>query len=194
MSRRHGAQNRQAAGHPGRVAPVCAGGEGPGGQPVTFARALSLLFEQHLHRSTGVSPHTVASYKTTFRLLLRFLEQHHPRLLSPETPVERFDAPLVEAFLRHLATERRCSASTINVRRAAFGSMARTLQRHHPQLAPYCQSILAIRQRKTMEPLVGYFEVDELQAIFGAIDTSSPDGFRDLVLLRCLRRGSHPRG
>ena len=154
--------------------------------PVTLAQALALLFEQELHPATGVSPHTVASYKTTFRLLLRFLEQQQPERLETDAPVERLDAAIVETFLRYLAAERGCSAATVNVRRAAFGALARAIQRHHPQLAPYAHSLLAIRQRKTREPLVGYFEVHELEAIFNAVDNTRPDGFRDLVLLRCL--------
>ncbi len=169
----------------GRAPSTSASGDS-GEQRVTFARALTVLFEQDLHPTTGISSHTVASYKTTFRLLVRFLEQDHPDLLSPETPVKRFDAALVEAFLRHLATERGCIAATVNVRRAAFGALARALQRRYPQLLPYCQSLLAIRQRKTAEPLVGYYEVHELEAIFAAINNTTPDGFRDLVMLRCL--------
>lgn len=156
------------------------------GEPITFAQALVVLFEQDLHPTTGTSRHTVDSYKTTFRLLLRFLEQQRPELLQSDTPVERFDTLLVEAFLRHLAKDRGCGASTLNVRRAAFGALARALQRRYPHLTAYCQSLLAIRSRKTQEALVGYFEVRELEAIFNAIDTSRPDGFRDLVILRCL--------
>lgn len=153
---------------------------------VSLGQALCVLFEQDLHPTTGFSAHTVASYKTTFRLLYRFVEKGYPDLMSLETPVERFDVSLVEAFLRHLAVERRCSGATVNVRRAAFGALAHALQRRYPQLLPYCQSLLSIRQRKTKESLVGYLEVDELSAIFGAIDNTTPDGFRDLVLLRCL--------
>jgi integrase len=64
--------------------------------------------------------------------------------------------------------------------------LAKSLIRRSPHLTGYCQSLLAIRGRKTQDALVGYFEVRELQAIFDAIDTSRPDGFRDLVILRCL--------
>jgi site-specific recombinase XerD len=155
-------------------------------QCVTLARALTVLFEHDLHRSTGASRHTVASYKTTFRLLVRFLEQHRPELLEPETPIEKIDVRLVEAFLQHLGAKRGCCGATINVRRAAFGALVRSLMRRHPHLHPYCRSILAIPERKTIEPLVGYFEVAELEAIFKTIDKTTPDGFRDLVMLRCL--------
>jgi len=153
---------------------------------VTLTRALSTLFKQDLHPATGASPHTVTSYKTTFRLLVRFLEQHSPELLRPGTPIERLDAQLLEKFLRHLSNERGCNRATVNVRRAALTALARSLMRRHPHLLPYCQSILAIPQRKTTDPQVGYFETYELKAIFDVIDNTTPDGFRDLVLLRCL--------
>jgi len=157
-----------------------------GEQPVTLARALSGLFTQDLHPSTGASPHTVASYKTTFHLLVRFLSLREPELLRAGTPIELLSAQLLEAFLRHLSVDRGCSAATVNVRLAALAALARSLMRRHPHLLAYCQSILAIRGRKTVEPLVGYFEVYELKAIFEVIDNTTPDGFRDLVILRCL--------
>lgn len=159
----------------------------PVGQPsVTLAGALSLLFERELHPSTGRSRHTLDSYRTTFKLLLRFVEDTRSDLSATQSSVERYDTYLVEAFLRHLRQKRSCGAATINVRRAAFAAMARTLQRYHPELTPYCASILAMRSRKAPETLVGYFELHELHAIFKAVNTTKPDGFRDLTLLRCL--------
>jgi len=170
-----------------------AGGDDPGhgdarrdGERITLVQALRVLFEQDLHPATGTSRHTIDSYKTTFRLLLRFLEHNRSGLSPASTPLEHFDAGLVEAFLRHLRQERQCSAATVNVRRAAFAALARAVQRRYPQLMAYAQSLLAIRSRKSPEVLVGYFELHELHAIFAAVDTSTPDGFRDLVLLRCL--------
>lgn len=35
---------------------------------IPFARALKVLFDQHLHHTTGASRNTVDSYRTTFRL------------------------------------------------------------------------------------------------------------------------------
>ena len=169
-----------------RCAATTAGGDSRVGATVTFAQAMVLLFAQDLHPTSGISRHTIDSYKTTFRLFLRFLKQHRPELLSSSVPVERLESSVVEAFLRHLSEERGCVASTINVRRAAFAALARALARRYPHLAAYCQSLVAIRSRKTREVLVGYFEVHELDAIFAAINTSKPEGFRDLVMLRCL--------
>lgn len=154
--------------------------------PVTFTQALSFLFAEDMHPTTGISDHTIESYKTTFRLLMCYHEQQCGHLLRPDTPIEQLDASLVRSFLKHLSEARGSSASTINVRRAAFCAMARSVQRRYPELTPYCRSIEAIPSRRTKQPLVGYFELDELKAIFDAVDTSRPDGFRDMVLLRCL--------
>ncbi len=153
---------------------------------VTLADALSLLFEGELHPVTGRSRHTLDSYRTTFKLLLGFTERTRSDLSASRSSVERYDTHLVEAFLRHLRQKRRSGAATLNVRLAAFRAMARALQRHHPELTPYCASILAMRHRKAPETLVGYFELNELHAIFKAVDTTEPDGFRDLTLLRSL--------
>lgn len=174
-------KRRRASPTPSPAAAPCGGVES-----LAFTQALAVLFQQHLHPSTGTSPHTVDSYKTTFRLLLRFLRSRRPDLLRPDTPVERFDAPLLDAFLRYLSEERDCSGSTVNVRRAAFAALARALAIRYPHLTAYGQSLLSIQARKTRESLVGYFELHELDAIFGGIDTSSKDGFRDLTILRLL--------
>jgi site-specific recombinase XerD len=184
MNRKRKEYGAVPAATPGRVGNNT--GDADEGKPVTFAQALAVLFEQDLHATTGTSRHTVDSYKTTFRLFMLFVEQYRPQLLQPNAPVECFDASLVEAFLRHLSEERGCIAATVNVRRAAFGALARALARRYPHLAAYCGSLSAIRSRKSREALVGYFEVYELETIFDGIDTSRPDGFRDLVLLRCL--------
>ena len=175
-------KSRASAAGSGRV------GRGAGGdaRSVTLAEALGVLFEQDLHPATGTSRHTIDSYKTTFRLLVRFLEHDRPDLVPSKTPVERYDASLIEAFLRHLRQERGSGPATINVRRAAFGSLGRALQRRYPHLTAYSHSLLAIRSRKAPQVLVGYFELYELDAIFKAIDSSTPDGFRDLCMLRCL--------
>jgi len=162
------------------------GGADADGNSVTLVQALAVLFEHDLHPTTGTSRHTIDSYKTTFRLLLRFVRKNRPELSPSKTPLERFDPLLVEAFLRHLQMDRHSTATTLNVRRAAFGALARAVQRCYPHLTSYCQSLLAIRSHKAPQVLVGYFELRELEAIFRTIDTSTPDGFRDLVLLRCL--------
>lgn len=66
-----------------------------------LAPLLERFFLQRLMQQRRVSPHTISSYRDTFRLLLKFTQQrlHKP----PSTLVfEEIDAPLIVAFLDHL--------------------------------------------------------------------------------------------
>ena len=62
------------------------------------------------------SPHTIASYRDTFRLLLSFAERRLKRLPC-ELTIDDLDTPFLGAFLDHLEQERNNSARSRNVRR-----------------------------------------------------------------------------
>jgi integrase/recombinase XerD len=72
-----------------------------------LAGHLQRFFTGRLLGQLGASPHTVASYRDTFRLLLKFAAKHHRRLAS-DLKVEDLDAKLVGAFLQHLEHDRHC--------------------------------------------------------------------------------------
>ena len=64
----------------------------------SFAAILQRFFTQRLIQQRQASPHTVSSYRDTFRLLFRFIQE---RSHKPPTQVafEEVDAPLISAFL-----------------------------------------------------------------------------------------------
>jgi integrase/recombinase XerD len=66
----------------------------------TFAGLLEAFFTDRLMRQRQVSPHTIVSYRETFRQLLRFAQD---RLKKPpyQMSLEDLDAPLIGAFLDH---------------------------------------------------------------------------------------------
>ena len=72
----------------------------------SLAPLLQRFFTQRLMQERRVSPHTISSYRDTFRLLLKFTEQ---RLHKPPSALvfEEIDAPLIVAFLDHLERQRR---------------------------------------------------------------------------------------
>lgn len=72
---------------------------------------LQAFFAEHLLAHKRASPQTIACYRDTFRLLLRFMRQRtgaEPAAL----PLAALDADAVLAFLDHLERDRGCSAST----------------------------------------------------------------------------------
>lgn len=81
-----------------------------------LAPLLRAFFLDRLVRQRNASPATVAAYRDTFRLLLRFAER---RLRRPAASLTTDDlaAPLVLAFLDDLERGRRNGVRTRNARR-----------------------------------------------------------------------------
>ena len=71
-----------------------------------LAPLLERFFMQRLMQQRQVSPHTISSYRDTFRMFLKFAQQ---RLHKPPSKLnfEQIDAPLIVAFLDDLEKQRR---------------------------------------------------------------------------------------
>jgi len=88
----------------------------------TLAPTLQSFFTQRLLSERHASPHTVAAYRDTMRLLLAFTAKQ-TGIEPSQLELENLDAPLIGAFLDHLEHERGCSARTRNARLAAIRSL-----------------------------------------------------------------------
>ncbi len=83
------------------------------------------FFTQRLLEQQGASPHTVASYRDTFRLLLAFAAKM-TRCSPSRLQLEILDTRLVERFLRHLEEERGTQCDHLDWRmrsRSAFAGV-----------------------------------------------------------------------
>lgn len=87
----------------------------------TFSELLQAYFTQRLMHECNASPHTIANYRDTFRLLIGFAHRH---LKKPPTALamQNLDASFVCRFLDHLEKDRGVSARSRNVRLAAIHS------------------------------------------------------------------------
>jgi len=99
-----------------------------------LAPALQAYFTQRLVAQRAASPHTIAAYRTTFCLLLRFAAQRTGTAPS-KLDIDQLDAPLIAAFLDHLEHDRHNSPATRNNRLAAIHSLFGYLALHHPEHA-----------------------------------------------------------
>ena len=84
-----------------------------------FPALLEAFFTDRLMRQRQVSPHTILSYRDTFRLLLHYAQERLHKAPSDLT-VPELDTPLIGAFLDHLEQDRENSARSRNVRLAAI--------------------------------------------------------------------------
>jgi integrase/recombinase XerD len=89
-----------------------------------LAPTVEAFFTQRLAVQRDASPHTVAAYRDTLRLLLVFA-RHRTGTPPSRLDVGDLDAPLVAAFLTHLETARHNSVRTRNARLSAIHSLFR---------------------------------------------------------------------
>lgn len=147
-----------------------------------LAPTLQAFFAERLIGQRRASPHTIAAYRDTLRLLLTFAAQHTskpPSMLD----VDDLDAPLIGAFLDHLEHERGNTVRTRNARLAAVRSLFRYAALKHPEHAATIQRVLAIPAKRTDQALVTFLTKPELQALLDAPDQSTWIGRRDHALI-----------
>ena len=147
-----------------------------------FAPLLEVFFTERLIGQRRASPHTVASYRDTFSLLLVFAQQRTGRPPS-RLKLEDLDAPLIGAFLEHLEQERGNSIRTRNARLAAVHSLFRFAALRHPEHAGLTARVLAIPPKRADKPLVTFLTKPEIDALLAAPDRSLWIGRRDHALL-----------
>ena len=87
----------------------------------SFASLVQEFFTDYMTRQRSLSPQTVASYRDSFLLLLRFSEQ---TLGKPTTAFELSDLQpkFIASFLDHLERERGNAPRSRNIRLAALRS------------------------------------------------------------------------
>ena len=129
------------------------------------------------------SPHTIASYRDSFRLLLKFAEQ---RLGKQPTAlmVEDVDASFVGAFLNHLEKDRRIAARSRNVRLAAIHSFFRYVALNEPAHSALAQRVLAIPSKRFDRKPIDFLTQPEVEALLAAPDQATWAGRRDHMMLR----------
>ena len=99
-------------------------------KPATdFPRLLAAFFTDRLMQQRQASPHTIASYRDTFRLLVRYA------LRELKKPPAALELGALGAFLSHLETERGNDARPRNTRLAAIRSLFGYVALHEPQHA-----------------------------------------------------------
>jgi integrase/recombinase XerD len=143
-----------------------------------LAPALQAYFTDRLMGQRQASPNTIAAYRHTFRLLLRFATERTGTQPS-DLDIAALDAPLVAAFLEHLEQERGNSTATRNNRLAAIHSLFVYLALHHPEHAASIQRVLAIPPKRTERNLLTYLTEPEVDALLAACDQTAWTGRRD---------------
>src|SRR5262252_2484963 len=143
-----------------------------------FAPLLERFFTQRLMQQRQASPHTLRSYRDTFRHLLLFAQQ---RLHQPPSRlhVEQIDAPLIVAFLDTLEKQHGVSVRSRNLRLTAIHSFFRYTAFEVPAHSAQIQRVLAIPSKRFTRTLVEFLTRSEVDALLAAPDQRTWFGRRD---------------
>lgn len=148
----------------------------------SFPALLQRFFTERLLTHQDASAHTVAAYRDTFRLLLRFAQDRLGRAPS-KLQFEDLDVVFIEAFLVHLERDRGNHPRTRNQRLSALHGFFRYVALSEPALSLSCQRILAIPAKRYDRGPVAFLSEEETTALVSAPDTTTWIGRRDHVLL-----------
>lgn len=147
------------------------------------------FFAERLIAQKEASPHTVASYRDTFRLLLDYASRQLARQPT-DLLVTDIDANLVAGFLSFVEDTRKNGVRTRNVRRSAIRSFFHFVASREPALLLHCQQILAIPAKRQDKRTVDFLDRAEAAALLATPDLSTSIGRRDRnLLLLALQTG-----
>ena len=147
-----------------------------------LAPLLQRFFTERLISQQGASPHTVAGYRDTFRVLFRFTTE---RLRRPPSDlrIEDLDVSMLERFLDSLERDRGNGPRTRNHRLSALHAFFRYVALAEPALSLQCQRILAIPPKRFERGPVEFLTEDEITALVSAPTPDTWIGQRDRTLL-----------
>ncbi|MFZ0660163.1 MAG: site-specific integrase, partial [Candidatus Binataceae bacterium] len=112
------------------------------------------------------SPNTVASYRDTFRLLLKYAADRLGRAPTA-LQIADIDADLVGNFLTFVETNRGNGARSRNTRLSAIRSFFAYVAVNEPQLLHHCQKVLAMPSKRYEKRTIDYLTHAEIEALIG---------------------------
>lgn len=143
---------------------------------------LQSFFTDRLMKQRQASPHTIASYRDTFRLLLEFAYQ---RLKKPPSKLtlDELTETFIGAFLDHIQSDRHNGTRTRNLRLTAIRSFFHYAAFQEPSRSAQIQRVLAIPTKRHERPLIDFLTHPEIEALLTAPDKTTWAGRRDQALL-----------
>lgn len=143
------------------------------------------FFYQYLPGIKGCSVQTIKAYRDTYKIFLPFAAQYHSVKIK-SLKIDNLTIDLILDFLDHLQSHRGNIVSTRNQRLAAIKSLARMIRFMYPDKRRLAEKILAIPQKRSQRPLIGFLYPDEILKVYQAVDLTKADGLRDYTLLHLL--------
>jgi site-specific recombinase XerD len=151
----------------------------------SFAGLVQRFFNNYLIGQRNLSLQTIASYRDTFRLLLRFQSQRYGKR-SEDLTLADLDAPQILAFLDYLERERHNSVRSRNARLAALRTFLHYAALQEPISLPSIHRALAIPMKRFDQAAVDYLSPEEVAVLIRTPDSHTWSGLRDRTMFFML--------
>lgn len=151
--------------------------------PPTFATLVQEFFTDYMMQQRALSPSTVASYRDTFVLLLRYAQQQGkgPNNMGLTDISPKFLA----GFLDHLEQDRHNSVRSRNIRLAAVRSFLKFAARRDPAHLRVIEQALAVPMKRFDRKMVGFVPREQMLAVIDA-PRDTWIGQRDRLMLMLM--------
>lgn len=149
----------------------------------TFATLVQEFFTDYMVQQRALSPCTVASYRDTFVLLLRYarMQGKEPNSLELTDISPKF----LVGFLDHLERERHNSVRSRNIRLAAVRSFLKFAARRDPAHLRLIEQALAVPMKRFDRKMVGFVPREQMLAVIDA-PSDTWIGTRDRLMLTLM--------
>ena len=147
-----------------------------------LAISLQAYFTTFAHTQRDLSANTIASYRDTWRMLIKYLSTTLS-IGADRIDFDALTATNVTGFLDHLEHERGNTAKTRNTRLTAIRAVLNRALPDHPEHAATITQVLAIPPKRTTRPTIEFLTPTEADALLAAPDPTTWTGRRDHALL-----------
>lgn len=153
-------------------------------KPTDFSKYLTDFLIKYLPHEKGARTNTIYSYKDTFILYLRYMKELG--IKAEQITMSMITKDNVISFLDWLETERKCTASTRNLRLAAIRSFVKYVQYRNPDKISAYNQVITIENKRTNTNLVKYLTIEGIQLLLEQPDINRKRGRRDLAILSLM--------
>lgn len=150
-----------------------------------FSIFLEDFFLKYLSVERGCSINTRKNYRDTFAEILEYLNETH-NIPSNHVQMETLDFNMVNGFLDWLENTKGLSVSTRNNRLAGLKSYFKYVSYRAPQYLNRCNSILAIKAKKTTSAPMNYLTIAAIELLFSSFNLENIHDLRDYSVIAML--------